>query len=42
MPCTFELGTPEAIGTDRQRIGMCTRCSGILLRRAIVLRTGDR
>ncbi|MEG4584111.1 hypothetical protein QUA54_02530 [Microcoleus sp. MOSTC5] len=37
-----ELATAAASGWLRQRISICTRCSWIVLGRAIVLRTGDR
>ncbi|WP_445316245.1 hypothetical protein [Microcoleus vaginatus] len=42
MPGILELATAAASGWLRQRTSIGTRCSWILLRRAIVLRTGDR
>ncbi|MEG4282678.1 hypothetical protein QUB68_06085 [Microcoleus sp. A006_D1] len=41
MPCILELARAGANGW-RQRINIYARCSWILLRGAIVLRTGDR
>ncbi|MEG3842411.1 hypothetical protein [Microcoleus sp. herbarium14] len=38
----LEVAAAEATGWQRQRIGIGARCSGILVHRAIVLRTGDR